>query len=98
MHGCSELMVKTTKSALKKAVGDAILKPLELHTCLLEVASLVNESFIGRIPNDLDVAVGTYICRNDILLGRETKTNPQGLFHHTENPRHTGILVLSKDC
>lgn len=28
--GCSELMVKKTNSALKKAVGDAILKSLEL--------------------------------------------------------------------
>ena len=85
--GCSELMVKTTKSALKKAVGDAILKSLELYTCLLEVANLVNESFFGRIPNDPDVAAGTYICRNDILLERETKTVSQGLFHRTQRTR-----------
>ena len=41
--GCSELMVKATNSALKKAVGDAILKSLELYTCLLEVANLASE-------------------------------------------------------
>ena len=85
-NGCSEAMVKTVKKALKKAIGEAVLTPFELYTCLLEVANLVNQRPIGRIPNDPDD--GAYLCPNDILLGRATNTVPQGPFRHTENPRH----------
>ena len=76
----------TVKKVLKKTTGDTVLTPFELYTCLLEVASLVNQLPIGRIPNDLDD--GPYLCPNDILLGRASNTVPQGLFCHTENPRH----------
>ena len=85
-NGCSESMVKTTKSALKKAIGDAVLTPFELYTCLLEAANLVNQRPIGRVPNDPDD--GAYLCPNDILLGRASSTVPQGPFRQTENPRH----------
>ena len=85
-NGCSESLVKTTKSCLKKAIRKAVLTPFELYTCLLEVAKLVNERPIGRIPNDPDD--GAYLCPNDILLGRSTSKIPQGPFRQTENPRH----------
>ena len=85
-NGCSEAPVKSTKSALKKAIGEAVLTPFELYTCLLEVANLLNERPIGRIPNDPDH--GAYLCPNDIILGRATNKVPQGPFRHTENPRH----------
>ena len=83
-NGCSEAMVKTVKKALKKAIGDTVLTPFELYTCLLEVANLVNQRPIGRIPNDPDD--GAYLCPNDILLGRASSTVPQGPFRRTENP------------
>ena len=67
-NGCTEAMVKTVKKAIKKAIGDAILAPFELYTCLLEIANLVNQRPIGRIPTDPDD--GKYLCPNDILLGR----------------------------
>ena len=85
-NGCSEALVKSTKSALKKAVGEAVLTRFELYTYLLEVANLLNERPIGRIPNDLDD--GAYFCPNNIRLGRATNRVPHGLFRHTENPRH----------
>ena len=85
-NGCSEALVKSTKSALKKAIGEAVLTPFELYTCLLEVANLLNERPIGRIPNDPDD--GAYLCPNDIILARATNKVPQGPFRHTENPRH----------
>ena len=85
-NGCSESMVKTTKSYLKKVIGDAVFMPFELYTCLLEVANLVNERTIGRISNDPDDRA--YLCPNDILLGRATNRVPQGPFRHTDNPRH----------
>ena len=85
-NGCAEALVKTCKSALKKAVGSQVLTPLELYTILLEVANLVNQRPIGRIPNDPDD--GSYICPNDILLGRASSGIPQGPFKGTNNPRH----------
>ena len=85
-NGGTEAMVKTIKTALKKAIGDAVLAPFELYTCLLEITNLVNQRPIGRIPTDPDG--GSYLCPNDILLGRATSTIPQGPFRQTENPRH----------
>ena len=54
--------------------------------CLLEIAKLVNQRPIGRIPNDPDD--GTYICPNDMLLGRTTSQVTQGPFKETRNRRH----------
>ena len=85
-NGCAEALVKTCKSALKKVVGSQVLTPFELYTVLLEVANLVNQRPIGRIPNDPDD--GSYICPNDIRLGRASSEVPQGPFKETTNPRH----------
>ena len=85
-NGCAESLVKSCKIGLKKAVGEQILTSLELQTCLLEVANLVNQRPIGRIPSDPDD--GSYLCPNDMLLGRASSTVPQGPFRHTKNPRH----------
>ena len=84
-NGCAEALVKSCKIALKKAIGDQVLSPMELQTCLLEIANLVNQRPIGRIPNDPDN--GSYICANDMLLGRVSSQIPQGPFRPTKNPR-----------
>ena len=66
---CAEALMKTPcKIALEKASGAQVLTHFELYTCLLEVANLVNHRPIGRIPDDPDD--GSYLCPNDILLGR----------------------------
>ncbi len=39
-NGCAEALVKSAKISLKKAIGEQILTPFELYTCLLEVANL----------------------------------------------------------
>ncbi|XP_033111023.1 uncharacterized protein LOC117112078 [Anneissia japonica] len=84
-NGCAETLVKSCKLALKKAVGEQKLTPFELHTCFQEIANLVNERPIGRIPNDPDD--GKYVCPNDILLGRASSRVPQGPFRPSKNPR-----------
>ena len=84
-NGWAEALVKSCKLALKKAIGAQVLTPFELYTCLLEVANLVNQRPIGRIPNDPDD--GSYLCPNDILLGRASSHVPQGPFRETRNPR-----------
>ena len=77
-NGCAEALVKSCKFALKKAIGVQVLTSFELYTCLLEVANLVNQRPIGRVPNDPDD--GSYVCPNDILLGRASAEVPQGPF------------------
>ena len=84
-NGCAEALVKSCKRALKRAVGEHVLTPFELYTCLLEVANLVNQRPIGRPPNDPDD--GSYLCPNDMLLGRASPQVPQGPFEETRNPR-----------
>ena len=84
-NGCAEALVKSCKRALKKAIGEQVLTPFELYTCLLEVGNLVNQRPIGRVPNDPDD--GKYLCPNDMLLGRATSEVPQGPFNDTKNPR-----------
>ena len=85
-NGCAESLVKSCKLALNQAMGDNLLTPFELHTVLLEIANLVNQRPIGRPTNDPDD--GTYLCPNDLLLGRASSHVPQGPFLKTKNPRH----------
>ena len=92
-NGCAEALVKTCKKALKTAIGENVLTPFELYTCLLEAGNLVNQRPIGRIPNDPDD--GAYLCPNDILLGRATSEVPQGPFKDTNNPHHRVEFVQS---
>ena len=94
-NGCAEALVKSCKYALKKAMGNHTLTPFELYTCLLEVANLVNQRPIGRIPNDPDD--GAYLCPNDMLLGRASSQVPQGPFNETRNPKKKS-RVHSADC
>ena len=86
-NGCAESLVKCCKTSLKKAIGKQVLTPLDLQTCLVEVANLVNQHAIGRIPSDPDD--GSYFSPNDMLLERASSTVPQGPFRHTKNPRHS---------
>ncbi|XP_014670197.1 PREDICTED: hemicentin-1-like [Priapulus caudatus] len=67
-NGCAESLVKSCKYALKRAIGEQTLTPFELYTCLLEVANLVNQRPIGRIPTDPDD--GSYLSPNDMLFCR----------------------------
>lgn len=95
---CAEALVMSRKMALKKAIGEQMLAPFELYTCLLEVANLVNQRPIGRIPNDPHD--GSYLCPNDILLGRSSSHVPQGPFRETKNPRcseNCGLVLEAVD-
>ena len=84
-NGCAEALVKSCKRPLKIAIGQQLLTPFELYTCLLEIANLLNQRPIGRIPNDPDD--GAYLCPNDMLLVRATPEVQQGPFKDTRNPR-----------
>ena len=57
----------------------------ELQTVCFEVANLVNERPIGRHPTSPDD--GTYLCPNDLLIGRATSRVPSGPSREPSNPR-----------
>ena len=84
-NGTSESLIRSVKRSLKVAIGDSILTFSELQTVLLEVASLINERPIGRHPRS--PKDGSYLCPNDLLLGRSTTRVPSGPFEESTNPR-----------
>lgn len=85
-NGCAKSLVKMCENALKRAIGSQVLTPFELYTVFLEVANLVNQRPIGRIPNDPDDS--RFICPYDILPGRASSEVPQGPFKEMQNPHH----------
>ena len=90
-NGCSEALVKSIKKALMAAIRDNILTFTELQTVCFEAANLVNERPSGRNPTSPDD--GTYLCPNDLLLGRATSRIPSGPFRETANPNHRHEFV-----
>ena len=85
-NGVSEALVKSVKRAIAAAIHESILTFSELQTVLFEIANLINERPIGRHPTSPDD--GTYLCPNDLLLGRSTARVPSGPFKFTYNPQH----------
>ena len=69
-NGTSESLIRSVKRSLKAAIGESILTFSELQTVLFEVANLINERPIGRHPRSPED--GSYLCPNDLLLGRST--------------------------
>ena len=50
--GYAELLVNLCIAALKKVIADEVLTLLELYTCFLEIANLINQRPISRAPDD----------------------------------------------
>jgi hypothetical protein len=85
-NGTAESLIKSTKRALDAAIGDSVLTFSELQTCLLEAAQLVNQRPIGVLPSTPDE--GSYLCPNDLLLGRASTSIPQGPFKERTSRKH----------
>ena len=85
-NGATEALVKTTKRALNTAIGGSILSFSELQTCMLEAAQLVNQRPIGSTPTTPDD--GSYLCPNDLILGRASARIPQGEFKARSSQKH----------
>ena len=77
-NGCAEALIKSVKKALSTAVGEQVMSFVELQTCLYESAQIVNQRPIGISHSDPNE--GTYLCPNDLLLGRASSNVPQGPF------------------
>ena len=85
-NGISESLIKAIKKAIRIAIGQSIMTFSELQTVCFEAANLVNKRPIGRHPTSPDE--GSYLCPNDIILGRSTSRVPSRPFHESVNPRH----------
>ena len=66
------------KKSILTAIGEQILKYSKLPTVLFECSQLIYQRPIGRNPTSPDQ--GSYICPDDLLLGRSTSSVPPGPF------------------
>jgi hypothetical protein len=84
-NGCCEALIRSVKKSIYHAIGDQKVSFSELQTTFFECANIVNERPIGATPSSVDD--GSYICPNDMLLGRSTNKPPSGDFSLTVNSR-----------
>jgi hypothetical protein len=82
-NGCSEALIKSLKNSLVLAVGQSIMTFSELQTVMFEVANLLNERPIGT--KETDPNEGSYLCPNDLILGRASSNVPIGQWDEAEN-------------
>ena len=74
----AEAMVKSVKRATNNSIGTQALEFSVMLTVFFEVAQLVNSRPLGRHPNHPEE--GSYLCPNDLLLGRSSACIPEGPF------------------
>ena len=70
-------------NALKVGIGNQAFSYVEFQTIMYEVAQIVNQPPIGRHPAKPEEV--SYLCPNDLLLGRNTNRVPQGPFEESCN-------------
>ena len=58
-----------------------------MQTALFEVANLLNERPIGIKPG-LDIELGSYLCPNDLLLGRTNIKAPPDMYSKDKNYKY----------
>ena len=92
-NGTAEALIKSVKRAITTSVGLQIRTLSELQTVLLESANLVNERPIGTHPKSPED--GTYLCPNDLLLGRATSRAPGGPFREYSNLKQRFSFIQS---
>ena len=90
-NGCSESLIKSVKRNLTLSIGTSILSFSDLQTILFESANLLNERPIGTKTTDPNE--GSYLCPNDIILGRATSQIPAGSFEESCDTRKRWIFV-----
>ena len=78
MNGATEALVKSVKRAIRTILGNQVLTFSEIQTVMYESAQLVTQKSIGRNPTQPED--GSYLCPNDLLLGRDSPRAPQGPF------------------
>ncbi|XP_069987689.1 uncharacterized protein [Penaeus vannamei] len=82
-NGCSEALVKLVKKTIARVIGNATLTFGELQTVMFEIANILNERPIG-MKNGSSAVQGSYLCPNDLILGRTSVKAPEGIFTHNK--------------
>lgn len=90
-NGVSEALIKSVKRSLKVVIGDSTFTFSELQTVLFEVANLLNERPIGIKPGS-DVETGSYLCPNELLLGRASNHAPVGKWTQSNTSKRLDFM------
>ena len=90
-NGCTEALIRSVKKSLLFSLSSQTVTYNELQTILFESANLINERPIGKAT--VSVEDGSYLCPNDILLGRSSIKVPCGNFDLTVNSRRRLYFV-----
>lgn len=85
-NGASESPIKSVKRNLYITIENSVLTLDELQTSLFNIANMMNEYPIGVKPG-FSLELGTYLCPDDLLLGRATVKYPQKTYE--TNTNHT---------
>ena len=83
-NGYSEALIRLVKRGILISVGNNILSYSELLSAFYEIANLLNERPIGIKPGN-DLSLGSYLCPNDLILGRNNIRVPHGIFDDSDN-------------
>ena len=90
-NGCAESLIKSVKKSLTHAIGKHILTVDEIQTVFFESANILNERPIGRHPTTPEE--GSYLCPNDLLLGRATSRVPGCPFKEYASDKKRFLLI-----
>ena len=93
-NGTAEPLINSVKRALMISIGQQIVSFSELQTVLFEV--IVNERPIGMHPQNPED--GTYLCANDLLLGRASNSVPSGPFRECNNLKRLAFIESLVDA
>lgn len=78
-NGASESLIKSVKRCLCITIGESILTFGDLQTAMFSVSNMINERPIGVKPA-FNLELGSYLCPNDLLLGRSSNHCPSGIY------------------
>ena len=73
-NSCCEALIRSVKKAINVAIGESVLTFSEFQTVLFQCANILNERPIG--VNNAKEQDFTYLCPNDMLLGRSSSKAP----------------------
>nr|XP_027223966.1 uncharacterized protein LOC113816133 [Penaeus vannamei] len=78
-NGRTESLIRLVKRGISISIGNKVLSYADLQTVMFEIANLINQRPIGIKPGS-DLDLGSYLCPNDLLLGRASPIVPSGVF------------------
>ena len=90
-NGCCEALIRSVKKSIMITVGNEVVTFNELQTFNFEAANLVNDRPIGKHPDSVDD--GSYLCPNDMILGRSSTKAPTGNFDKTVKSKRRFYFV-----